>query len=148
MVKKKSVKKKSIKKSPKTNKSSKISKSSKTENGFKKILVVDDEKDIRDTVKKILKTEGYKIKTAINADDALKKLKSFDPDLILLDIMMPGTPVRRVLPKIKHKIAFLSVVRTSEAEKELLLGSRNIIDFFQKPFDIKDLIKRVKKAVK
>ncbi len=62
--------------------------------------------------------------------------------------MMPGTPVREVVPKIKGiKIAYLSVVRTSEAEKEDLMKSKNIVDFIQKPFDINDLLKRVRKLV-
>lgn len=114
----------------------------------KKILVVDDEPDIRSSVKTILEKEGYEVITAINGDDCLKKLEKVKPDLILLDIMMPGTPVREVVKKIKGtKIAFLSVVRTSDAEREKLLGQKNIVDFIQKPFDIKDLIKRVKKIV-
>jgi len=114
----------------------------------KKILVVDDEADIRSSVKTILEKEGYEIITAVNGDDCLKKLEKAKPDLILLDIMMPGTPVREVVKKIKGtKIAYLSVVRTSEAEREQLLKSTNIVDFIQKPFDIKDLIKRVKKIV-
>ena len=114
----------------------------------KKILVVDDEPDIRNSVKLILEKEGYEVATAVNGDDCLKKLTKSKPDLILLDIMMPGTPVREVVKKIKgSKIAYLSVVRTSEAEKEQLLKSSNIVDFIQKPFDIKDLIKRVKKIV-
>ena len=114
----------------------------------KKILVVDDEPDIRNSVKLILEKEGYEVAIAVNGDDCLKKLAKSKPDLILLDIMMPGTPVREVVKKIKgSKIAYLSVVRTSEAEKEQLLKSSNIVDFIQKPFDIKDLIKRVKKIV-
>jgi len=114
----------------------------------KTIMVVDDEPDIRSTVKAILEKEGYEIITAVNGDDCLKKLEKAKPDLILLDIMMPGTPVREVVKKIKGtKIAYLSVVRTSEAEREQLLKSTNIVDFIQKPFDIKDLIKRVKKIV-
>lgn len=114
----------------------------------KTIMVVDDESDIRDTVETILKDEGFKVITATNADDCLKKLKKNDLDLILMDIMMPGTPVKEVVPKIKDtKIAYLSVVRTSEAEKEKLLESGNIVDFIQKPFDIDELVKRVKNIV-
>ena len=114
----------------------------------KKIMVVDDEADIRSSVKTILEKEGYEVITAINGDDCLKKLEKGKPDLILLDIMMPGTPVREVVKKIKNvKISYLSVVRTSEAEKEKLLGQNNIVDFIQKPFDIADLVKRVKKIV-
>ncbi|MBT4805603.1 response regulator [Candidatus Woesearchaeota archaeon] len=112
------------------------------------ILVVDDEADIRSSVKTILEKEGYEVITAVNGDDCLKKLEKGKPDLILLDIMMPGTPVREIVKKIKDvKISYLSVVRTSEAEKEKLLGQKNIVDFIQKPFDIKDLVKRVKKLV-
>ncbi len=114
----------------------------------KKIMVVDDEPDVRATVKTVLEKNGYNIITAVSGDDCLKKLKKEKPDLILMDIMMPGTPVREVIPKIKGiKIAYLSVVRTSEAEKEDLMKSDNIVDFIQKPFDINDLLKRVKKLV-
>ena len=114
----------------------------------KTVLVVDDEADIRQTIKTILVQEGYRVITAVNGDDCLAKLKKEKPDLILMDIMMPGTPAREVVRKIKTiKIAYLSVVRTSEAEKEELLGQKNIVDFIQKPFDIKDFIKRVKKIV-
>ena len=114
----------------------------------KTVLVVDDEADIRQTIKTILVQEGYRVITAVNGDDCLAKLKKEKPDLILMDIMMPGTPAREVVRKIKTiKIAYLSVVRTSEAEKEELLGQKNIVDFIQKPFDIKDFIKREKPDV-
>ena len=114
----------------------------------KTIMIVDDEPDIRASVKSILEKQGYIVVVAVNGDDCLKKLKTTKPDLILMDIMMPGTPVREVVKKIKDiKIAYLSVVRTSEAEKEDLFGQSNIVDFIQKPFDIKDLVARVKKIV-
>lgn len=112
----------------------------------KTILVVDDEPDIRATVKTVLEKNGYTVFTAVDGDDCLEKLKKIKPDLILLDIMMPGTPVRDVVKKIKGvKISFLSVVRVSEAEKEQLLGSPNVVDFIQKPFDINELLAKVKK---
>jgi len=114
----------------------------------KHIMVVDDEKDNITTVKTALEANGYKVTSAKNGDDCLKKLKKEKPDLILMDIMMPGTPVREIIPKIKGtKIAYLSVVRVSEAEKEDLMVSKNIVDFIQKPFDIDDLLKKVKKIV-
>jgi len=111
----------------------------------KTIMVVDDESDIRDTVEEVLKRNGYDVITAVNADDCLDKLKKRTPDLILLDIMMPGTPVRIAAPKMKAKIAFLSVVRVSEAEKENLLKSKNVVGFLEKPFNIDTLLKKVKK---
>ncbi|MBT4165985.1 response regulator [archaeon] len=114
----------------------------------KTIMVVDDEADIRTTVQAVLEKEGYKVVTAISGDDALKKWTAEKPALILMDIMMPGTPVKDIIPKMKGtKVAYLSVVRTSEAEKEDLMKSKNIVDFIQKPFDIKELVKKVKKLV-
>jgi len=110
----------------------------------KTILVVDDEPDIRDSVKMILKTNGYNVITAVDGNDCLDKLKETKPDLILLDIMMPGTPVNDVVKQIKDiKIAFMSVVRISDARKRGLCDQDNIVDFFQKPFNVSDLIDRV-----
>lgn len=109
-------------------------------------MVVDDEEDNRKAVKLVLEKNGYSVTTAIDGDDCLRLLKDEKPDLILMDIMMPGTPVIEVVDQIKNiKIAYLSVVRTSEAEKEQLLKNKNVVDFIQKPFDINELIQKVKK---
>lgn len=111
----------------------------------KNIMVVDDEEDNRTTVKNLLESRGYSVITAINGDDCLKKLEKNKVDLILLDIMMPGMPVREVVKKITNtKIVYLSVVRTSEAERENLLNE-NVLDFVQKPFDINLLLEKVNK---
>lgn len=113
---------------------------------MKTIMVVDDEADIRKSVETILKKEKYKVITANNADECLKKLKTTKPDLILMDIMMPGTPVKEAIKEIKGtKVAFLSVVRMSDAEKEDLLKNKVVKAFIQKPFDLDDLVKKVKK---
>lgn len=110
----------------------------------KTILVVDDEPDIRQSVKQILQVNGYTVVTAVDGGDCLKKLKELTPDLILLDIMMPGTPVGDVVKQIKDvKIAFMSVVRISDARKRGLCTQDNIVDFFQKPFNVSDLVDRV-----
>jgi CheY-like chemotaxis protein len=110
------------------------------------VMVVDDEPDNISTVRSVLEANGFNVVSAVNGDDCLEKLKKVTPDLILMDIMMPGTPVRDVVKKIKNvKISYLSVVRTSEAEKEELLGQKNIVDFIQKPFDINELVEKVKK---
>jgi len=115
---------------------------------MKKILIVDDEPDIRSTVKTVLEKNGFKVVTAINGDDGLAKWKKEKPALVLMDIMMPGTPVKEIIPQMKGtKIVYLSVVRVSEAEKEDLMKSKNIIGFIQKPFDVNDLLKRIKKLV-
>jgi len=110
----------------------------------KTILVVDDEPDIRDSVKMILEKNGYRVVTAEDGDQCLNKLQEITPDLILLDIMMPGTPVTEIVKQIKDvKIAFMSVVRISDARKKGLCIQDNVVDFFQKPFNVVDLIDRV-----
>ncbi|MFH1409113.1 MAG: response regulator [Nanoarchaeota archaeon] len=115
----------------------------------KTIMVVDDEEDNRTTIKMVLEKNGYNVVLAINGDDCLRKLETEFPDLILMDVMMPGTPVGEVVRKIQYtKIAYLTVVRTSEAEKENLLGHANIVDFIQKPFDINEFLKRVEAILK
>lgn len=110
----------------------------------KKILVVDDEEDIRKSVKMILEVNGYEVSTAIDGDELLNKIKQDIPDLILLDIMMPGPPIQEIIKQITDiKIAFMSVVRISDARKRGLCSQDNIIDFFQKPFNVTDLIDRI-----
>ena len=96
----------------------------------KLILIVDDEEDVRESVKTILNANGYKVETAVDGDDCLKKVKEIKPDLILLDIMMPGKPVSEIIKQIQDiKIAFMSVVRISDARKRGLCSQSNIVDF-------------------
>ncbi|MBS3148926.1 response regulator transcription factor [Candidatus Woesearchaeota archaeon] len=112
---------------------------------MKTILVVDDEPDIRKTVAALLRNQGFVVKTAVNGDDCIKKLQNMTPDLIILDIMMPGTPVKDIVKKVKNiKTIFLTVVRMADAEKEELMGQGNVVDFIQKPFEINELVKRIK----
>ena len=117
--------------------------------GAKTILVVDDEKDIRNAVVRILTKEGYTILEAASGDECLQVLKKAKPDLVLLDVMMPGTPVREVLKKVGNvKVALITVVRLSEAERENLLVTKNVVGFIQKPFDIDGLLSKVKEILK
>lgn len=114
----------------------------------KTVMVVDDEADIRETVKTVLEKNGYAVVTAVDGDDCVKKVSKSKVDLVLMDIMMPGTPVKKVVEKLKNtKVAYLSVVRVSEAERGDLLKAKNVVAFIQKPFDVKDLLKKVKKLV-
>ncbi len=119
----------------------------------KKIMVVDDEGNIVELVKAILETEGYEVITASNGKECLEKLKTGRPDLILLDMMMPGMSGRETCemirkdPKTKGlKVAFVTVARFSEVGKDIL-KKLNAVDYITKPFDNKDLVKRVKKAL-
>jgi CheY-like chemotaxis protein len=112
-------------------------------------MVVDDEADVRSTVKAILEKKGYEVVAASSGDDCLKKLEEGEkPDLILLDIMMPGTPVKEVVPKIKGiKILYFTSVRMSDEEKKNLENAGNVVGFMQKPFDINEFVAKIKSLI-
>lgn len=118
------------------------------------VMVVDDHQDIVDTLRMIMDAEGYKTDFANNGQQLLDKLKTVKPDLVLLDVMMPGLTSSQILTKInemglkKLKIIFVTVVRFSKEESKFLNEKFNIVDYITKPFDVPDLVKRVKKQLK
>ena len=118
-----------------------------------KIMVVDDEPSLRELVKAIFSSEGFDVIDAASGQECLEKLKSQTPDLILMDMMMPGMSGRETTEKIRQnpstnnlKVVFLTVSRFSETGKETL-QSLNVLDYITKPFDNEELVKRVKKLV-
>jgi DNA-binding response OmpR family regulator len=120
----------------------------------KKIMVVDDEESLLELVKAILEQENFELVTAIDGKECLEKLKTIKPDLILLDMMMPGMSGREVCERIRKdpktkslKVAFLTVAKFSETGKDVLKNMK-VLDYITKPFDNQDLVKRVKKMVK
>jgi two-component system alkaline phosphatase synthesis response regulator PhoP len=119
----------------------------------KKILIVDDEPHMIELVKAILSEEGYDVATASDGKEGLKKLETLKPDLVILDMMMPGMSGREVCEKIREnpktkglKVAFLTVARFSEVGKQEL-SKMNVSDYITKPFENTDLVKRVKKII-
>jgi len=111
---------------------------------MKTVLVVDDDEDIRESVRMILRINGYRVITAVDADDCLDKLGLETPDLILLDIMMPGRPVSDVVKRVTNiKIVFMSIVRETDAKEKGLCSQNNVVDFLQKPFNLDDLVSKV-----
>lgn len=117
----------------------------------KKILVVDDEKEIRRTTREVLEKEGYNVKTAKSTDIAWKKIQKWKSDLILLDIMLPGN-LEEFVKKIEElqnvKVLYLSVVQQTEAEKRGLLQlSDKIFGYIEKPFTLSTLLDKVKQTI-
>lgn len=117
------------------------------------IMVVDDEGHILDLVSSILEVEGFNVVRVSDGYQCLQELQKNKPDLILLDMMMPGMSGREVCEKIRLdpklkglKIAFLTVANFSEIGRNVL-KTLGIVDYITKPFNNKDLVKRVKKAL-
>lgn len=115
-----------------------------------KVLVVDDEKLIRDVIKEYLMLEGYTIKEADNGALALDLVKEEDFDIIIMDIMMPkmdGYSSYREIKKIKDIPCILLSARAEEYDK--LIGfDLGIDDYVTKPFSPKELVARIKAITK
>ena len=113
---------------------------------LKKILVVDDEKPISDIVKFNLSKEGYDVYTAYDGEEALEKVKEVEPDLILLDLMLPkidGLEVAREVRKNYDMPIIMVTAKDSEIDKVLGL-ELGADDYVTKPFSNRELAARVK----
>ena len=115
----------------------------------KKILIVDDEPNIVISLEFLMKKEGFEIAVASDGEEALAKVASFNPDLILLDVMMPkksGFEVCEALRADPARAGLLIVMltakgRDTEVAKGLAIGADAYVT---KPFSTKDLIVRIK----
>ncbi|ODJ56162.1 response regulator YycF [Brochothrix thermosphacta] len=112
----------------------------------KKVLVVDDEKPIADIVDFNLTKEGYEVQVAYDGDDALDKVESFQPDLILLDIMLPARDGMEVCREIRKKYDMpIIMVTAKDSEFDKVLGLElGADDYVTKPFSNRELVARVK----
>lgn len=115
-----------------------------------KIMVVDDEPDIRYLLREMLEREGYEVIEAGDGRECLEKLKKERPDLILLDVMLPGMLGWEVSRRIKEEEATRSIpvamltVRTAEEDKVKSLEESLADWHISKPMDRKKLIETVK----
>ena len=115
-----------------------------------KIMIVEDERDLREMLEIILNKEGYQTDAAANGLELLKKIDVFQPDLITLDVMMPGLTTSEILEKLKDKktkpkIIILTVTRYSEEDKQKIYKMGNVVEYITKPFELDDLLNAIKK---
>lgn len=117
-----------------------------------KILIVDDESDIRDLISDILKDEGYITATATNAKTALEAMDSYVPDLVILDIWLEGSEFDGigVLKRIKQSTPHLPVIMISghgNIETAVETIRHGAYDFIEKPFKAEKLLILVNRAL-
>lgn len=109
---------------------------------MKKILIVDDDIHIGNVLEETLSKEGYKISRAYSGTEALLVLSQSKPDLILLDLMLPGLNGEEVLPNIKGiPVIVISAKVDVDNKVDLLLGGA--ADYVTKPFNMKELLARI-----
>ena len=118
----------------------------------KKILIVDDEPNIVISLEFLMKKEGFQVAVAVDGEEALAKVASFAPDLLLLDVMMPKKSGFEVCESLRAdpanatlKIVMLTAKgRETEVAKGLAIGADAYVT---KPFSTKDLVVRVRELL-
>ncbi|HAF08318.1 MAG: response regulator [bacterium] len=120
---------------------------------LKKILIIDDDEDIISLIRIILENENYTVIGALSGDEGIKYALKEKPDLILLDIMMPGTDGWEVM-KMLHtdektrKIPVAMLTCKTDVRDKLTGLQEGAIDYITKPFSPEELITRVNKIFK
>lgn len=115
-----------------------------------KLLIVDDDPNICELLRLYFEKEGYQVKTASDGFEGVSIFKNFDPDLVLLDIMMPrkdGWQVCREIREVSAKPIIMITAKNETFDKVLGL-ELGADDFIVKPFDMKELSARVKAVLR
>lgn len=120
------------------------------EDRMQKILIVDDEKEIRDLIEIYLKSEGYETLKAADGEEALNILNKEEPDLIILDIMMPKMNGIDACLKIREERQMPIIMLSAKSEDvDKILGlNMGADDYLTKPFNPLELVARVKSQLR
>ena len=108
----------------------------------KTILIVDNDVYIGDMLQELLENNGYRVLRAYSGTEALYVIQSNRPDLILLDLMLPGLSGEELLPKIQN-IPIIVVSAKVDIDNKVNLLLNGAVDYVTKPFDIKELLARI-----
>jgi two-component system alkaline phosphatase synthesis response regulator PhoP len=111
-----------------------------------RILAVDDEENITSVVKAYLENEGFEVATAADGNSAFNLCRTWKPDLVVLDIMLPGLDGIEVLRRIRHESDIYVLILTARSEEvDKIVGlSVGADDYLTKPFSPRELVARVK----
>ena len=114
------------------------------------ILIVDDDPNIAHLVQLYLEKEGFEVKVAMRGDDALAEFRKLPPDLMLLDVMLPGMDGTQVLRQVRKSSSIPIIMLTARDEVfDKVLGLElGADDYVTKPFDTKELVARVKAVLR
>lgn len=109
---------------------------------MKQIMVIDDDLYISDMLKEILEKEGYQVSRAYSGTEAVMLLENIRPDLILLDLMLPGLSGEDVLSHIRG-IPVIVVSAKGDVDDKVALLLGGAADYITKPFDTRELLARI-----
>ena len=109
---------------------------------MKNILIVEDDIYIGNMVEEALRKNGYNVFRAYSGTETILVLKSVNPDLVLLDLMLPGRSGEEILPQIKNAPVIV-VSAKADIDNKVGLLSGGAVDYITKPFDIRELLARI-----
>jgi DNA-binding response OmpR family regulator len=114
------------------------------------VLVVDDEATIRDIVRRYLTADGFEVAEAADGDEALARFAAHPPDLVVLDVMMPGIDGLEVLRRLRARSDVYVILLTAKSEEvDKLVGlSVGADDYLTKPFSPRELVARVRAVLR
>ena len=112
-----------------------------------RVLVVDDDATLRTVVQRILESEGYVVETASDGNEALDRIQSGPPDLVLLDLMMPIMDGWQVLERLRGVTAHPPVIVLSAYLDRGRVLDAGAVDCLPKPFRMRDLLRTCQKAL-
>ena len=115
-----------------------------------KILIIDDEPSIVNLVQAYLKPEGYEVYTASDGIRGLKAARAYKPDLLVLDLMLPGMDGMELLSQLRRESNVYVIMLTAKAEEtDKIVGlSVGADDYMTKPFSPRELVARIKAALR
>ena len=113
-----------------------------------KVLVVDDERAVRDSLRRALELEGYEVELAVDGADALLRLEANgQPDAVILDVLMPGVDGLEVCRRIRGKgngVPVLMLTARTEVESRVAGLDAGADDYLPKPFALEELLARLR----
>ncbi len=118
--------------------------------GMRKILVVDDDRNISELVSLYFAKEGYEVETCLNGNDAIPTFREFEPDLMILDLMLPGMDGYDICREIRREseVPIIMLTARSETLDKVVGLELGADDYVQKPFEPKELVARVKAVLR
>ncbi|MBM7111931.1 response regulator transcription factor [Archangium primigenium] len=110
------------------------------------ILIVEDEEVLADSLRDILTSEGHEVRVARTGFEALEQLAQRAPDVLVLDVMLPGVDGTKVLDQLRGSAPHTRVVIETSCSREALKG-RPVEAYLRKPFSLDDLLSAIAGAL-